>query len=312
MGQPIRGMNSRVLTTGARLRSSAMDFVKTQFETKIASELWLNIAGKDYRLVGKMIRIGRAPDNDIVIDHKSVSRYHALLTLKDGQATLEDLKSRNGIVVNGSVMDRAELCDSDAIKIGDLVGLFFIRHRKTTESKAAKKLTDNIMQWFGSGTSLVARFQALESPQKKKVVAAAVISLGLLGLIVSSGNQSTSSLEADMSSPHAALASVEFDRKAFERCLEREDLGNFRQAYECFRKLPPAAEVQGALARVIKRQSDLVEQRFKEGTRAFENYYYDIAILKWQEVLLVASDDSEYRTKSMAGIEKAEERKKLR
>ena len=53
----------------------------TQYETKVASELWLNIGGRDYRLVGKTIRIGRALDNDIIIDHISCSRYHTIITI---------------------------------------------------------------------------------------------------------------------------------------------------------------------------------------------------------------------------------------
>src|SRR5258708_7903286 len=89
----------------------------TQFQSKAASELWLNIAGRDYRLVGKSIRIGRAPDNDIVVDHKSCSRYHALITLQNNQVIIEDLKSRNGVKVNSAPIRIAELKGSDQIRV---------------------------------------------------------------------------------------------------------------------------------------------------------------------------------------------------
>jgi serine/threonine protein kinase len=43
-------------------------------------------------------RLGRAPDNDVVLDHDSVSRHHAQLALTSDRAgyTLTDLISRNG------------------------------------------------------------------------------------------------------------------------------------------------------------------------------------------------------------------------
>ena len=305
MTQPNRVFADRLVTGASKLRASAADFVKTNFDTKVSAELWLNLHGKDYRLVGKTIRIGRAPDNDIVLDHKSVSRYHAILTLQNGQVVIEDLKSRNGIVVNGSSMHRAELTDSDAIKIGDLYGLFFVREKKeTTPNKMATFV-------FAHGTSMYSKFQALDATGKKKVMAFAAAMLVVLGLWMSGGRraQVVSTIAGAEAKP---LAALDYDRRAYDRCLEKEGLGNFRQALECFKLLPLAAEVQAAVSRITKRQNDLVSQRFKEGSQAFENYYYDIAILKWQEVLLVASDESDLRTKALAGIQKAEERKRMR
>lgn len=50
----------------------------------------------------KTITIGRLPENDIVFDHKSVSRNHARITeTDDGTYLIEDLNSKNGTYVNG-------------------------------------------------------------------------------------------------------------------------------------------------------------------------------------------------------------------
>lgn len=50
----------------------------------------------------KTITIGRLPDNDIVVDNKSVSRHHARITQTDTSTlAIEDLNSKNGTYVNG-------------------------------------------------------------------------------------------------------------------------------------------------------------------------------------------------------------------
>ncbi len=66
-----------------------------------------------------LVRIGRAPDNDIVLDDLVVSRYHAELRgTADTGFELTDLGSFNGTFVNGSQTDRARLGDGDVVSIG--------------------------------------------------------------------------------------------------------------------------------------------------------------------------------------------------
>lgn len=48
-----------------------------------------------------VLTIGRATDNDIVVDNAGVSRHHARLTRRGDDWVLEDLGSRNGTFVNG-------------------------------------------------------------------------------------------------------------------------------------------------------------------------------------------------------------------
>lgn len=69
-----------------------------------------------------VVRIGRAADNDVVLidPERSVSRWHAnIASESDTAATLFDLKSANGVLVNGRpVVGSATLCANDAIIIG--------------------------------------------------------------------------------------------------------------------------------------------------------------------------------------------------
>ncbi len=58
-----------------------------------------------FALVGDDIIIGRSPQCDIAIGHKSVSRRHIKLSLVKGQMAVEDLGSQNGTRLNGHVID---------------------------------------------------------------------------------------------------------------------------------------------------------------------------------------------------------------
>ncbi|MFM8804347.1 MAG: FHA domain-containing protein, partial [Planctomycetia bacterium] len=50
--------------------------------------------------VGRMV-IGRHPACDLVIDASAVSRQHAAVTFEEGRATVDDLRSRSGTLLNG-------------------------------------------------------------------------------------------------------------------------------------------------------------------------------------------------------------------
>ncbi|MFD9409829.1 FHA domain-containing protein [Streptomyces sp. NPDC059989] len=65
------------------------------------------------------VRIGRAPENDLVIDELIVSRLHAeLRALADGTYEIADLGSHNGTYLNGARVDRAA-----RVAEGDIVGV---------------------------------------------------------------------------------------------------------------------------------------------------------------------------------------------
>lgn len=67
------------------------------------SEVFLRsaVTDDDLALEGEM-RIGREKDCEIRVDDIHISRYHARITVADGQVLLEDLGSTNGTYVNGT------------------------------------------------------------------------------------------------------------------------------------------------------------------------------------------------------------------
>lgn len=64
--------------------------------------------------------IGRSPDCQLTLDDPLVSRRHAVVHVDDEQATLEDLGSRNGVLLNGERLhqDTRPLQPGDRIVIG--------------------------------------------------------------------------------------------------------------------------------------------------------------------------------------------------
>lgn len=58
---------------------------------------------KVYRIEKPVVKIGRQLDNDIIVEDKRVSRYHAQIKFElNGQFTIYDLGSTNGITINGT------------------------------------------------------------------------------------------------------------------------------------------------------------------------------------------------------------------
>ncbi|MEH0474413.1 ATP-binding cassette domain-containing protein [Streptomyces sp. B21-097] len=65
------------------------------------------------------VRIGRAPDNDLVVDDLVVSRRHAeLRALPGGGHEIVDLGSHNGTYLDGLPVDRAPVGPGDVVGIG--------------------------------------------------------------------------------------------------------------------------------------------------------------------------------------------------
>jgi pSer/pThr/pTyr-binding forkhead associated (FHA) protein len=68
-----------------------------------------------------VILIGRHPECDVRIDSPQVSRRHCCLALAYDRLTIRDLGSRNGIRVNGQVVEEARLQPGDEVAISQFL-----------------------------------------------------------------------------------------------------------------------------------------------------------------------------------------------
>lgn len=94
-------------------------------EEEAFSPFCLTRGKKRFRLVEGQNIVGRNPDADVWIDHDSVSRRHARISVLSGKAILEDLQSRNGTFVRGRRIESpVELGDGDIVGFGPVTFTF--------------------------------------------------------------------------------------------------------------------------------------------------------------------------------------------
>ena len=63
------------------------------------------------------IRVGRHPDNDIVVSYPIISGHHFQLQLEAGQVHVQDQNSTNGLYLNGKRISKAIMKSGDVLSI---------------------------------------------------------------------------------------------------------------------------------------------------------------------------------------------------
>lgn len=112
------------LTTGQfEIRSHATSAPDPEDgSSRRSRRLVLEIAGVRHPLQPPGLVIGRGSEADLRINDPGVSRRHALVTvtgsLEEPEVTIEDLGSTNGLVVNGSRVQKASLHNGSRIEVG--------------------------------------------------------------------------------------------------------------------------------------------------------------------------------------------------
>jgi hypothetical protein len=79
--------------------------------------------GEIYAIEGRS-RIGRSDDGEIVLLDPSVSRAHAVVEVRAGEAIVRDLSSTNGTYLNGRRIESGSLQDGDELRFGNTRMLF--------------------------------------------------------------------------------------------------------------------------------------------------------------------------------------------
>jgi pSer/pThr/pTyr-binding forkhead associated (FHA) protein len=75
-------------------------------------------AGHTYRAGESALRLGRSPDNDLILRDPATSGHHARVERRGEQFFIVDLGSTNGTLVNGEPVQEKELNHDDRITIG--------------------------------------------------------------------------------------------------------------------------------------------------------------------------------------------------
>lgn len=78
-----------------------------------------DFAGKEFACTRTEMKIGRVEDNDIAIDHRSLSRTHCKVVREEsGEWRVIDMQSANGLMVNGESYAQVTLRPGDVIELG--------------------------------------------------------------------------------------------------------------------------------------------------------------------------------------------------
>lgn len=104
--------------------------MRTAVGTQTAFARLRSDSGRTHPLLAAATRIGRLPENDIVLDDRNVSRHHAVIIDTGTSYVITDLRSANGVSVsNQRIRGTATIEDGDRIRICDHEFTFEIGRR---------------------------------------------------------------------------------------------------------------------------------------------------------------------------------------
>jgi len=238
-----------------------------------------NFAGQEFVIDKAAVVIGRTDENDVVINHRSISRHHAKVVRENGHFHIIDLQSANGVRVNGEEYGKVEL------RKGDLIDLGHVRLRFVAPGEDFVFDRDaQVVDVGGGGKSKAGLFAAL----------GVVLLLGVGGVVVwmkmgkgGDGGNSTSATDGDKTAKVAKLL-LEADK-----ALKGEDWD--AAIAKCEEALGLDAGENLARDKKKKAESEKKAKSAYEGfVGAADKSDYDSAIASYGEI----PEDSIYKQKS--------------
>lgn len=89
-----------------------------------------DLAGSEFELATARTVIGRGPEVDLAFEDSSMSRQHAAIELGPKGFKIRDLGSTNGIAVNGTETQVADLKHGDRFRLGEQAFQFLLEKRE--------------------------------------------------------------------------------------------------------------------------------------------------------------------------------------
>lgn len=230
---------------------------------------------------GALIRIGRGPENDVVVDDLRVSRRHAEIRHEGTAFEVVDLGSHNGTFVNGQRVSRATVREGDLIGIGGKV--FRLAGEALEEYEPA-----------GQAWLLAASLSTWTPDRKRRLLASVDLAIppkSLVAVVGPSGAGKTTLLNALTAGRPADRGTVHFGGRNLYQAYDelRHDLGvvpqsdiihtdlTVRQALEYAAQLrfPPDVDAATRRRRVgevldelgLSQRGDTVIERLSGGQR---------------------------------------------
>jgi pyruvate/2-oxoglutarate dehydrogenase complex dihydrolipoamide acyltransferase (E2) component len=272
--------------------------------------------GRMFLLLDGLNTIGRAPDNTIVLDPGDLkaSRHHAVIRFEAGLASVEDLSSRNGTLLDGRPVTKAALPPGAELRVGETV---FVLSRTGPAS--------------GPGQGPVVK--AAPKPRRRRVLYAGVLILilgaGLLAVFHGGSRppepgrteeqpatQAPTVQPSQAQEPQGQPLAGQAPRPLGEQSAEAARLGQFfynsgklKKAVEQWRealKLDPAnAQASKLLARAEGELDQLVDKHYRQALLALRYQRTEEARSELRQVVENSPDSGNERTQD--SLKKLEE-----
>ena len=179
-----------------------------------------NVRGKEFFLMRTEVKIGRSEENDISIDHQSMSRQHARFVLEDAVWKVVDNKSANGVHINGEQYAISAVKPGDTVELGHLKFRFCAPGEKFTLPSEKEEAKPGLRPT--TAELIAAAREGPKAPAAKKGKLPLVAGAGALAvvavvafLVLGRGKRAEDGGEGELSAAEAA--------KAGDRELKKHD-----------------------------------------------------------------------------------------
>jgi len=283
-----------------------------------------NDAGAQFRISGARVLFGRASDCDVVITDSSVSRNHAELIRAEGGYIVKDLKSSNGVFVNGKKVQEHYLVSGDVFTMGNHAYRYIEVEAAAMNYSRQSQMEGTIpgISASSSGDIIVPGSSSAGGAKKKRMLLYSVVGglvvIMLIALMASGedkdkknadekkNNEQMSSTDKEMSPSDIEksepkepvyLTKIPDDMKEFfDRANEfyfegkRElRMENYARALESFKKAVTFYPNHAKALFYIKKLNEMIkgesEKQMRIGRKMMSQYRYDDAIRSFNEVM---------------------------
>ena len=283
-----------------------------------------NDAGAQFRISGARVLFGRASDCDVVITDSSVSRNHAEMIRAEGGYIVKDLRSSNGVFVNGKKVQEHYLVSGDVFTMGNHAYRYIEVESAAVNYSRHSQMDGTIpgISSSSSGDIVVPGSSSSGGVKKKRIILYGIVGgvfVLLLIVLMASGddkdkktateqknkeqgastNEGMTAAEIEKAEPQDPnyLTKIPDDMKEFfDRANEyyfegkRElRLENYARALESFKKAitfyPNHAKAQFYIKKLNEMIKGESERQMRVGKKMMSQYRYDDAIRSFNEVM---------------------------
>lgn len=123
----------------------------------------------EFRCSRKTSRIGRNEDCDIILDRKTVSRYHAEIRRNETAFIIKDLNSSTGLIINGKKATEQALHHNDRILIGDVEFFCELIKKNSKPNRGSTRGATSRMSPAIAPDSTASGAPSADSPEKDSI-----------------------------------------------------------------------------------------------------------------------------------------------